>query len=140
MSAPKVDQLDTLAEWLRRRPAKPVGSAREGSNPSGVAFCATARRSQSSSAPVTIRDIQQHWSSGYDDCLTRSRSPVQSWDAVIIFFPLSRFLTAHMKSRFAHFIILLQQGSWCSGITSASHAEGPGFKSQWVHCSQFFLR
>ena len=22
---------------------------------------------------------------------------------------------------------------WCSGITSASHAEGPGFKSQWVH-------
>ena len=28
--------IDTLAEWLRRRPAKPVGSAREGSNPSGV--------------------------------------------------------------------------------------------------------
>ena len=26
-----------------------------------------------------------------------------------------------------------QVGSWCSGITSASHAEGPGFKSQWVH-------
>ena len=24
-------------------------------------------------------------------------------------------------------------GSWCSGITSASHAEGPGFKAQWVH-------
>ena len=23
-------------------------------------------------------------------------------------------------------------GSWCSGITSAPHAEGPGFKSQWV--------
>ena len=30
--------VDTLAEWLRRRPAKPVGSAREGSNPSGVVF------------------------------------------------------------------------------------------------------
>ena len=27
-------------------------------------------------------------------------------------------------------------GTWCSGITSASHAEGPGFKSQCVHCSQ----
>ena len=27
---------DTLAEWLRRRPAKPVGSARVGSNPTGV--------------------------------------------------------------------------------------------------------
>lgn len=24
-------------------------------------------------------------------------------------------------------------GTWCSGITSASHAEGPGFKSQCVH-------
>ena len=29
---------DTLAEWLRRRPAKPLGFAREGSNPSGVVF------------------------------------------------------------------------------------------------------
>ena len=28
--------VDTLAEWLRRQPAKLVGSAREGSNPSGV--------------------------------------------------------------------------------------------------------
>ena len=28
------------------------------------------------------------------------------------------------------------KGTWCSGITSASHAEGPGFKSQCVHsCS-----
>ena len=27
---------DTLAEWLRRRPAKPLGSARVGSNPIGV--------------------------------------------------------------------------------------------------------
>ena len=25
------------------------------------------------------------------------------------------------------------RGTWCSGITSASHAEGPGFKSQRVH-------
>ena len=25
------------------------------------------------------------------------------------------------------------KGSWCSGITSASHAEGSGFKSQRVH-------
>ena len=29
---------DTLAEWLRRRPAKPLGFARESSNPSGVVF------------------------------------------------------------------------------------------------------
>ena len=30
---------DTLAEWLRRRPAKPMCSARVGSNPIGVEFC-----------------------------------------------------------------------------------------------------
>ena len=29
---------DTLAEWLRRRPAKPMGSPRVGSNPTGVAI------------------------------------------------------------------------------------------------------
>jgi hypothetical protein len=28
----------------------------------------------------------------------------------------------------------VRTGAWCSGITSASHAEGPGFKSQCVHC------
>ena len=28
--------MDTVAEWLRRRPAKPLGSARVGSNPIGV--------------------------------------------------------------------------------------------------------
>ena len=25
-------------------------------------------------------------------------------------------------------------GTWCSGITFAPHAEGPGLKSQCVHC------
>ena len=29
---------DTLAEWLRRGPAKPMGSPRVGSNPTGVEF------------------------------------------------------------------------------------------------------
>ena len=41
--------LDTLAERLRRRPAKPMGSARVGSNPTGVVFeilvCNHERRS-----------------------------------------------------------------------------------------------
>jgi hypothetical protein len=27
----------------------------------------------------------------------------------------------------------LTTGSWCSGITSALHAEGPGFKSRRIH-------
>ena len=30
--------MDTLAEWSRRRPAKPMGSPRVGSNPTGVDF------------------------------------------------------------------------------------------------------
>ena len=29
---------------------------------------------------------------------------------------------------------LYQLGTWCSGITSASHAEGPGFNPQCVQC------
>ena len=32
----KFEEFDTLAEWLRRQPAKLVGSARTGSNPVGV--------------------------------------------------------------------------------------------------------
>ena len=32
------------------------------------------------------------------------------------------------------------RGAWCSGITSASHAEGPGFKSQCVHLFESILR
>ncbi len=31
-------QVDALAEWLRRQPAKLLGSARAGSNPAGVEF------------------------------------------------------------------------------------------------------
>ena len=27
------------------------------------------------------------------------------------------------------------RGTWCSGITSTPHAEGPGLKSQCVHCA-----
>ena len=34
--------MDTLAEWLRRRPAKPMGSPRVGSNPTGVDLACSA--------------------------------------------------------------------------------------------------
>ena len=34
----QISNSDTLAEWLRRRPAKPLGFARVGSNPTGVVF------------------------------------------------------------------------------------------------------
>ena len=33
----------------------------------------------------------------------------------------------------AVFAVDKTKGTWCSGITSASHAEDPGFKSQSVH-------
>ena len=29
---------------------------------------------------------------------------------------------------------MLSKGTWCSGITPAQHAGGPGFKPQCVHC------
>ena len=35
---------DTVAEWLRRRPAKPTGSPRVGSNPTGVGLQLEALR------------------------------------------------------------------------------------------------
>ena len=40
MSVDSVMSTDTLAEWLRRRPAKPMGSPRVGSNPTGVDWLA----------------------------------------------------------------------------------------------------
>ena len=40
--APTVS-MDTLAEWLRRRPAEPMGSPRVGSNPTGVDGIACGR-------------------------------------------------------------------------------------------------
>ena len=38
--------MDTLAEWPRRRPAKPMGSPCVGSNPTGVVFRGTYARHQ----------------------------------------------------------------------------------------------
>jgi hypothetical protein len=32
-------------------------------------------------------------------------------------------------------VLFLYSGTWCSGITSALHAEGPGFNPQCVHRS-----
>ena len=44
---------DTLAERLRRRPAKPMGSLRVGSNPTGVDCCVCDQKhSKSSRVPV----------------------------------------------------------------------------------------
>ena len=43
---------DTLAEWLRRRPAKPMGSPRVGSNPAGVVSVVFAFKSVSPSVSL----------------------------------------------------------------------------------------
>ena len=45
---------DTLAERLRRRPAKPMGSPRAGSNPTGVVCCVLALWSALVKAPHII--------------------------------------------------------------------------------------
>ena len=45
-----------------------------------------------------------------------------------------------MRPSYALFAVRIV-GTWCSGITSASHAEGPGLKSQCVQTSKcLFLR
>jgi hypothetical protein len=49
--------IDTLAEWLRRRPAKPMGSPRVGSNPTGVALCAAALCAGSAVSHNTIPEV-----------------------------------------------------------------------------------
>ena len=51
---------DTLAEWLRRRPTKPMGSPRVGSNPTGVVLsanfqCICCSRATSYDLDVSVR-------------------------------------------------------------------------------------
>ena len=48
----KLRTQDTLAEWLRRWPAKPLCSARVGSNPTGVDAYWTCVRTRSDIPPV----------------------------------------------------------------------------------------
>ena len=53
---------DTLAEWLRRRPAKPMGSPRVGSNPTGVDFQpAGTPPGRSLFAPRNLQAWRQKW-------------------------------------------------------------------------------
>ena len=49
---------------------------------------------------------------------------------------LTRTFYAHNQSCAAKTL----WGTWCSGITSAPHAEGPGFKSQCVHMGRMLQR
>ena len=44
------------------------------------------------------------------------------------FFPLVSQVTSQTRTFHSN-----TAGSWCSGITSALHAEGPGFKSRRIH-------
>ena len=75
---------DALAEWLRRRPAKPLGFARTGSNPVGVVVLL-------SQTVLTFRLYHDFTTIlvsilglvGYDARLTRERSRVQSSEDVL---------------------------------------------------------
>ena len=55
--------VDDLAEWLRRWPAKPLGFAREGSNPSVVAIFASNTNGSSPSG-VAVGTSMTPWPSG----------------------------------------------------------------------------
>ena len=67
---------------------------------------------------------KQHWSSGYDDCLTRSRSPVQSWDAVLF---LLSFVDVGVRKLFVEGARTISRS--VVGLVvriSAFQADGPG--------------
>ena len=74
------------------------------------------------------------------------RGPCRNWDRIAALQHAPRLLARGVRSRksAAKFSFWKRcriqcwqecptRGTWCSGITSASHAEGPGFKSQCVH-------
>ena len=46
---------------------------------------------------------------------------------------LRRRFSNYRILQFGEVIVSYVRGTWCSGITSASHAEGPGFNPQCVH-------
>ena len=48
-------------------------------------------------------------------------------------------LTGPRRSKASCHFALVPVGTWCSGITSASHAEGPGFNPQCVQRIKFAL-
>ena len=64
MSAP-----DTLAEWLRRRPAKPMWSPRVGSNPTGVAL----------SSPRAATACVSPYLCSFHRLMTLRRLPIAKW-------------------------------------------------------------
>ena len=59
-------------------------------------------------------------------------------------FPVAEFSVPFFVARartLQLFSIEVVEGSWCSGITSALHAEGPGFKSRRIHfCFLLFVQ
>ena len=82
---------DALAEWLRRRPAKPLGFARTGSNPVGVVVFCHNQCLIVQMLPDIVDSILRIvlilsilGLVGYDARLTRERSRVQSSEDVLL--------------------------------------------------------
>ena len=94
---------DTVSERLRRWTRNPLGSARRGSNPLGVVS------SRGTRGLFLVSAI----------CSATSPFCVPACDKRSRLKMLSQ--------------ALFSWGTWCSGITSASHAEGPGLNPQCVH-------
>ena len=101
-----------------------------------LAICLT---SEPSTSGITIRKQgvarvqKQHWSSGYDVRLTRGRSPVQSWDAVLKLLVSGVSSFRNMAWRQARRSIV--RDSIVVSI-SACHADDPGsIPGRGVFCS-----
>ena len=97
--------MDTLAEWPRRRPAKPMGSPRVGSNPTGVDSCC--------SYDAQIEDeerIQQYTQPGLN------WRPPACWAGVIDTRPWV-LVSAHSSGQldFILFTHTLPVGGWAPG-------------------------
>ena len=70
---------DTLAEWLRRRPAKPMGSPRVGSNPTGVVFPWTCPRGRVATSDIIVKHFKAESYDTVSEWLRRwTRNPLGS--------------------------------------------------------------
>ena len=101
---------DTLAEWLRRRPAKPVGSAREGSNPSGVVVL------------YFERNPEKRWS----ELLTLVRNTFRGDLAQMVERSLSMREALGSMPRFSSYFFLVSCSHYCMHIhagAASTHSE-----------------
>jgi hypothetical protein len=83
------------------------------------------------------QDVETSGLQNLDDCIffwcLESPAPPPPTSPIANTHPPALWLARHQRGMSVK-LRDIAKGTWCSGITSASHAEGPGFKSQ---CVQF---